>query len=322
MRCEEARELISRDVDGELPGDRRAELEQHVKSCGDCARFAEDCRKLQSAMRASPVPMPDERYWNALPARAAQSAAAQSKRGEGRVRLLRMSWYVAAAAGLLLVIGVVTQQSQINDLRAQVAQLRIAEAKPQPNVFDPQTVTCPVPHVPVTALREQEAVFNDLAPYFQGGLKWMVEDGSQADVGVSEDVPLRGATHTAKPMIAQLQLVRLGSDGTTQVISSPTVAILPGAEARFNLEASNGNGSVRLPYRCVLSKSNGGPATLTVSLDLNPPLEGHSAKLSGVAQLHPGNCVPVAYTRAGGVGYALFAALLPDSGTSTDKAGI
>ena len=317
MQCEEARECISRQLDFELPGERRAELEQHMKSCEACARFAEESRKLHDAMRAAPTPVAAEGYWNGLLARMTQSATTQANRQQRRLTVFRTLWYVAAAASLLLIVGVVAQQGSIASLRGQVAQLNAVPPPSPAGAFDPFSAPCPAPTVSTAALKEQEAVFGDLSHYFQGGLKWIVEDGSQTDMGVSEEAPAQGAAQENRPMIAQFQLVRFEGGGKSEVISAPTLTMLPGAEARFDLETTRGARTMRLPYRCVLSQPAGGAATLSVSLDLNPPLENGSANLSGVAELHPGSCQPVAFTRAGNVGYALFVALLPQ----TEKAG-
>jgi hypothetical protein len=197
-----------------------------------------------------------------------------------------------------------TLQARIAGLQAQVAQLRAVETQPNASLIDQFRI----PAASSASVKDQQTVFGDLSHYFQGGLRWMVEDGPQADMGLAEESS-SPSTHDGEPMIAQFQLVRVDSNGKSEVISAPMIAILPGAEARFVLKANRGNTSVSLPYRCVLSKPDGGPATLSVSLDLNPPLESQSANLSGVAQLHPGSCQPVAYTRAGNVGYTLFVAL-------------
>jgi hypothetical protein len=181
--------------------------------------------------------------------------------------------------------------------------------------------TCPPLEVSSASLKEQQTIFGDLSNYFQGGLRWMAEDGSQTDVGVSDETTPQGAAPQGKPMIAQFQLVRMESGGKPEVISAPTLQLLPGAEARFNFEASRGSTAMRLPYRCVLSEPKNGAATLSVSLDLQPPLEGRAANLSGVAQLHPGSCQPVAFTRAGNVGYVLFVSLLPRPPSNSAEVG-
>ncbi len=320
MRCEEARECISRDLDRELPVERSAELEQHLKDCTECARITEDFRRLQSAMLASPAPAPESGYWDTLLTRVAQSAASQAKREHSRWRLFRSLSFAAAAASVLLAVGIVAQQSRIKGLQSQVAQLRSAQALIPAAEFAKLSAQCSMPAVSTASLREQQAVFGDLSQYYQGNLKWLVEDGSQTDVGVSDETSTSNAPQEGEPMIAQFQLVRLDADGTSEVISAPTLLMLPGSEARFNLEASRGNTSVRLPYRCALLKQDGG-ATLSVSLDLDPSLDGQSAKLSGVAQLRAGSCQPVAFTRAGDVSYALFVALLPRPASVPEKAG-
>jgi hypothetical protein len=47
MRCKEARRLISLFVDGELEGDRKKELEEHLSSCHECRVFLSDFQLIR-----------------------------------------------------------------------------------------------------------------------------------------------------------------------------------------------------------------------------------------------------------------------------------
>src|ERR1700712_4556087 len=53
MNCNETHVLIDADADGELDLVRHLELADHLRTCPECARFAENARARRSALRES-----------------------------------------------------------------------------------------------------------------------------------------------------------------------------------------------------------------------------------------------------------------------------
>jgi anti-sigma factor RsiW len=61
MDCEKYKEMISAQMDGELPPDEEAILDHHLKECGDCSDFQEKLAELQSlSVRRNIEPFPSE----------------------------------------------------------------------------------------------------------------------------------------------------------------------------------------------------------------------------------------------------------------------
>src|SRR6266511_534736 len=59
ITCNEAEEMLSRQLDGQLPRSERGALRAHLRSCDECARFARSQRAQRSAWKAlAIVPLP------------------------------------------------------------------------------------------------------------------------------------------------------------------------------------------------------------------------------------------------------------------------
>jgi len=59
ITCNEAEEMLSRQLDGRLPRSERGALRAHLRSCDECARFARSQRAQRSAWKAlAIVPLP------------------------------------------------------------------------------------------------------------------------------------------------------------------------------------------------------------------------------------------------------------------------
>ena len=97
-------EVLGAYLDGELPDDQRAAVENHVKDCGDCAASLDELRRLEELVRGAPLPPVAEAEW------AATWGKVAARLEPFRPRLLpRLRWVLAplaAAALLAAAIGV------------------------------------------------------------------------------------------------------------------------------------------------------------------------------------------------------------------------
>ena len=59
MNCENAFDLISMDIDGELSPEQAEQLQAHLRDCADCRRLAEAMRAIHSNVSALEVPAPE-----------------------------------------------------------------------------------------------------------------------------------------------------------------------------------------------------------------------------------------------------------------------
>jgi anti-sigma factor RsiW len=97
MSCEDARDLLTAYVDGELDLVHSLDVEKHLESCKACARAVENQRTLRSAIQSTPL---HYRPTAALRERIADSLRG-SARSQGGVTRSRWPW-IAIAAGVLL----------------------------------------------------------------------------------------------------------------------------------------------------------------------------------------------------------------------------
>jgi anti-sigma factor RsiW len=106
MRCDEAQELISVYLDGELDLVRNLELERHIKACPDCEPVRQDALQLRSAIRKE---VPYFRAPQSLADRvraAARQEARQTtpRRTAPRPAMPYWQWIGAAAVVALLIL--------------------------------------------------------------------------------------------------------------------------------------------------------------------------------------------------------------------------
>lgn len=96
MNCEEALQLISEELDGELDEARRALLEEHLSSCEDCRNARQALSQIDDALRQTQLDAPPE----------LQDRVMRSIRREKRRK--RFAWIpaagLAAAAALAIIL--------------------------------------------------------------------------------------------------------------------------------------------------------------------------------------------------------------------------
>src|SRR5437660_8141806 len=92
-------EQLSAYVDGELTGDERDDLEQHLTGCSDCSATLRALRATLADMRALPAPVPSEQEAWAL------RAAIAKARKRPATRYQR--WAIAAGSVAAVAIAVV-----------------------------------------------------------------------------------------------------------------------------------------------------------------------------------------------------------------------
>jgi anti-sigma factor RsiW len=107
---DEQRERLSAYLDGELPTSERAPLERHLAGCAECRRELDELREVRALLRALPVPAAPRSFTipagGAVPEPIAPRQAARAGRAGGLIaRAAQWTGGVAAAAGLLLVLG-------------------------------------------------------------------------------------------------------------------------------------------------------------------------------------------------------------------------
>ena len=111
MECRETQTLLTAFHDGELPADRRARVEEHLRGCPECAALLADLARVD---RAAGVPDPGPAYWDRFNARVMDRVEREAN-GPG-VRVLRpkggwmreqLRYLVPAAAVAALVVVIV-----------------------------------------------------------------------------------------------------------------------------------------------------------------------------------------------------------------------
>lgn len=96
MTCDEAREAVSADADGELGAGGRATVTAHLETCVGCRAFARDVARLQRLTRLRPAPVLADRTGAILTAASCTVAPAAQRRRAG---------VLAAVAAALIPVG-------------------------------------------------------------------------------------------------------------------------------------------------------------------------------------------------------------------------
>jgi putative zinc finger protein len=302
MRCEDAQQYLSQQLDGELPSDLRSPLAEHVAGCPACQGLRDRVQTLDQFLGDAPVPSLDETYWAKLTNQTLGQAAKESgARGRGP-RLFRVLSYVSVAASVALLAGLVVQQQWIARLQTEVRQLGARPEALRPSGVGPTLRLASQAGSALAA--EQTEAFGVLGEYFRGDLKWMVQDGSQAELGLGQRA--NGQVASGAPMLfVEIYVQRFDPSGT-RTVSAPTLVIAADQEAGFRLADTNGRGPKRFRYRCVTTSGADGQTRVHVILDLTDPEERTPLRLSGGVRLGERSDTPVAYCRTGSGGYALF----------------
>lgn len=121
MTCEEYRELISADYDGELNESDRAALNAHLAECEECRAYAEALRSL-SELLTGDLPSPGEDFTAAVMDKVRAEAA-----GKKKLRRLPLK-YISLAASFVLLVGVGLYAGGIFPPKAKSADSERADA--------------------------------------------------------------------------------------------------------------------------------------------------------------------------------------------------
>ncbi len=306
MRCRNARILISRGIDEELPIADNASVQRHLEKCPDCARYAERCRALQRLIGQSVAPAADSSYWAELSARVAAAAAQDGTQTAPGLRLHRLISCLAAAACFVLFVMLLGARSRVAQLRRETARSALTSTTSETDPYGFDTSAVLISHAQQPGPTEQKAAFEALGDYYQGELSWMVQDGAQTALGVSVYPSATGVATKEEVLLVRIAVVIVTADRSPRLISAPTLMILPGAEANFRLAETGGMGPRRLRYQCAYEHGAATDGLVEVAVEIVPLPGGKAVKLS--AAVAPGDRTsnPVAYNRVGDAHYALF----------------
>lgn len=139
MQCEQALELISAALDGELTPSQRTDLEAHLNECPSCAALFDELAGHARLLRQLDCQPPEdltERILSQLPDQF-------PKKGFPRVRWMRWGSLAACAAlvvwaGFSLPRFAATQDSSTSDNNSQVENQTITENAPDPASLSPE----------------------------------------------------------------------------------------------------------------------------------------------------------------------------------------
>src|SRR4051812_13518881 len=103
MNHEEWKEKISSLLDGELPADEGAAVENHRRECAECDALARNWGNISRAFFTAPVERSSEEFVQSVMARIPQSSRDAVGGGLPAVQAgwKRWAWAAAAAAGML-----------------------------------------------------------------------------------------------------------------------------------------------------------------------------------------------------------------------------
>ena len=122
MDCSRVRELLSHYYDGELPGDDRAVVAEHVNRCEPCAAEVEGFRRLSALVRhAAPKDSPND--WSDLAHRLDEDSAISLRKGFNRRQVVGLASLAVGAAILIAVVGLFAHRGEMESHDPQMAQM-------------------------------------------------------------------------------------------------------------------------------------------------------------------------------------------------------
>ncbi len=121
MNHNEIKRLIGAYVDGELHGEEKKAVEEHIKTCGECTREMEYIRQLNEKIKEEKISFPADAYWDTFPKRVMERAQEHRQRSFFTVWLPRMKWELAGGIVLLLLTFVVSKQILLKRSTEQIA---------------------------------------------------------------------------------------------------------------------------------------------------------------------------------------------------------
>ena len=309
MECDKARVFISRDLDGELPDEARARLEEHVAQCADCASYGRQCRSLQRLIDRSALPsqVPDVRR-GARPEEVPPARRQALGAGAALYRLAALVLAVASVAFLWLWVG---ERSAATGLRTELARHAAGQAAGAADAWEGDAVPAS-PGLDAAPPTEYVRAVRALGDYFRGELKWVALDGPQMELGVSGYAgAVRAAAARQPAAVLSVRVVAVGPGKETRLVSSPTVLLRPGAEANFRLAETQGAPNKGLAYRCAYDATDGPGGLVSVGLTIQGGPAGRPVHLWGAVRPDDDGATPAAYARVGSVRYVLFLSARP-----------
>jgi len=123
MNCDQAREWLSWEIDGELGNGRQRELREHLSECAECARAAEEMRAAHAdiarAMESSRAPQSLEK----------RILAAAQKEAESSRRAARARWRpifrIASVSAAVILIGFGVAAFNIGTMEASAQEVSV-----------------------------------------------------------------------------------------------------------------------------------------------------------------------------------------------------
>ncbi len=290
MKCDEARTLVSRQMDGELPAEEAPALEAHLAQCPDCRQYARRCRALQEAIEGVAAPAAPAPRLPALVSRAGGRAAR------------RLAFYRAATGALAAACVVLAVLLHVRGRGVEMPAGGEGTAG----------IEIPAPSAamlhaggPEEWRSEPVPAFLALDDYFAGGLEWLAQDGRQTEMGVRGYAGPTEAAAAGPTVLVDIRVAAVSEGGGVKPLSGPALMIKPGVEAHFRLAESGGGEARRLAYRCAYSASGAG--LVQVDLEIAPQGAGEvPVRLFGTVRVGDDGDAPAAYARIGTAGYVLF----------------
>ena len=110
MRCERSRELLSAQLDSELPDDEQAPLDRHLATCAECRVWSGRAQLVHRSLRLQAAPAVPDLAAGILAAVRQESASADAVRAARSVWSARPERFVAGLR-IVLVLTAVTQMA-------------------------------------------------------------------------------------------------------------------------------------------------------------------------------------------------------------------
>lgn len=110
MKHRRIKNLLGAYIDGELKGNLKHIIEEHLRTCPECSEEIQFLKVLHSKIKKEKIPLPADSYWDTFPKRFMEKLEEKKSIGFFSIRVPRIKWELAGGLILILLTFIVSKQ--------------------------------------------------------------------------------------------------------------------------------------------------------------------------------------------------------------------
>lgn len=240
-------EWLSAYLDGALAEEKRAELEEHLKTCEACTAKLEEFARVEQAARKIPVPQLSEAYWENFASRVQNKLTIREKQktSPGWLEALKSFFQpttgkvaiAGSAAAILLLTFVSLKQWRTQTFRPPVVVRENPAAESKPDSVPEKGKAAPVMRADEKSSKSGLAEDKKSDQLASGKVIAARPSRPPENVPVAQ-VPLTAASAPSAPQIAKEEPSMAGYVSSDEAVRGDTVVVTAGKKAEIRKEVA------------------------------------------------------------------------------------